>query len=130
MFRKEEYCNLIGACIRRVASQHGIKIIVLAVQPEHVHYEIELTRVMSLSRALQILKGGSSYSFFRFHERAQLRYLRGHLWSTRKFAASVGFVQRDFITAYVRNQKEHHAAKTAWGNLTPPKADLPSRTNL
>jgi len=25
-----------------------------------------------------------------------------------KFAASVGFVQRDVITEYVRNQKEHH----------------------
>ena len=108
MFGKEEYCNLMGACIRRAASMHGIKIIVLAVQPEHVHCEVELTLAMSPSWALQILKGGSLYMFFRFHERARLRYPRGHLWSTGKFAASVGFVQRDVITKYVRNQKEHH----------------------
>ena len=111
MFGKEEYCNLMGACIRRAASEHGIKIVVLAVEPEHIHCEIELTLAMSPSWALQILKGGSSYLFFRFHERARLRYPKGHLWSRGKFAASVGFVQRDVITAYVRNQKEHHAMK-------------------
>ena len=109
MFGKEEYCNLMGACIRRAAFQHGIKIVVLAVQPEHIHCEAELTLAMSPSWALQILKGGSSYLFFGFHERARLRYPKGHLWSTGKFAASVGFVQRDVITEYVRNQKEHHA---------------------
>ena len=56
MFGKEEYCNLVGACIRRAASEHG-KIVVLAVQPEHVHAAVELTLAMSPSWALQILKG-------------------------------------------------------------------------
>ena len=114
MFRKEEYCNLIAACIRRAASEHGIKIVVLAIQPEHVHCEIELTLAMSPSWALQILKGRSAYLFFQFHERARLRYPKGHLWSRGKFAASVGYVQRDVITEYVRNQKEHHSS----GNRT------------
>lgn len=118
MFGKEEYCNLVAACIRRAASEHGIKIVVLAVQPEHAHCEAELTLAMSPSWALQILKGRSAYLFFRFHERARLRYPRGHLWSRGKFAASVGFVQRDVITDYVRNQKTHHATKTARGNRT------------
>ena len=34
MFRKEEYKNLIAACIRRAATLHGIKIIELNVQSE------------------------------------------------------------------------------------------------
>ena len=109
MFGKEEYCNLIGACIRRAASEHGIKINVLAVQAEHVHCEIELTFAMSPSWALQILKGRSSYLFFRFHERARLRYPKGHLWGVGKFAASIGFVQQDVVTEYIRNQKEHRS---------------------
>ena len=37
MFRKEEYRNLITACIRRAASLHQIKVIELNVQPEHIH---------------------------------------------------------------------------------------------
>ena len=116
MFGKEEYCNLLAGCIRNMAYKHGIKINVLEVLPEHVHCEVELTLAMSPSWALQILKGGSAYLFFRFHERARLRYPKGHLWSRGKFAASVGFVQKDVITAYIRNQRAHHGL----GNRTLP----------
>jgi putative transposase len=108
MFKKFEYCNLITACIRRAASLHKIKIVVLSVEPEHIHCEVELTLAMSPSMALQILKGLSAKLFFEFHKRARLRYPKGHLWSAGKFAASVGFIQRDVVTAYIQGQKEHH----------------------
>lgn len=111
MFAKIKYKNLLGACIRRSASRNNIKIIDLDVQPEHVHCVVEVSFVMSASRALQFLKGGSSKLFFEFHEKARLRYPRGHLWSRGKFASSVGFVQLDTIRNYVRNQDEHHARK-------------------
>ena len=108
MFGKEEYRNLITACIRRVASIHKIKIIELNVQPEHVHCVVAIKLSMSATRALQILKGGSARLFFQFHERAKLRYSRGHLWSPGKFAASLGFVQLETAKNYVRNQDAHH----------------------
>jgi len=108
MFKKEKYLSLITACIRRAASLHKIKIVIISVMPEHVHCEAELTSDMAPSKALQILKGLSAKLFFEHHEKARLRYPKGHLWSRGKFAASVGFVQRDVITEYVKNQKEHH----------------------
>ena len=108
MFGKEEYRNLITACIRRAASMHEIKIIELNVQPEHVHCVVGITLTMTPVKALQILKGVSSRLFFQFHERAALRYPRHHLWSVGKFAASLGFIQLDVATSYVRNQDEHH----------------------
>ena len=108
MFGKVEYCNLVAGCIRNMAHKHRIKINILEVLPEHVHCEVELTLAMSPSWALQILKGGSSYLFFQIHERARLRYPKGHLWSRGKFAASVGFVQKDVITEYIKNQRAHH----------------------
>jgi putative transposase len=108
MFRKEKYENLISACIRQAAYKHGIKIVALAVEPEHIHCEVELTLAMAPSMALQILKGYSAFVFFRHHEKARLKYPKGHLWSAGKFAASVGFVQRDVVTAYVQGQREHH----------------------
>lgn len=89
-----------------MAHKHGIKINVLEILPEHVHCEVELTLAMSPSWALQILKGGSAYLFFRFHERARLRLPKGHLWSRGKFAASVGFVQKDVITEYIKKIRE------------------------
>ncbi len=110
MFGKQEYLNLITACIRRAASMHEIKIIELNVQPEHVHCVVGIKLSMSATYALQILKGGSAKLFFQFHERARLRYPRGHLWSPGKFAASIGFVQLETAKSYVRNQDEHHGS--------------------
>ena len=63
---------------------------------------------LSVSKTLQILKGGSSKLFFEHKEKARLRYPRRHLWSRGKFASSVGFVQFDVVQNYVRSQDEHH----------------------
>ena len=104
MFGKEEYKNLIIACIRRAATMHEIKIIELNVQPEHVHCVVGIKLSMSATYALQILKGVSARLFFQFHERARLRYPKGHLWSPGKFAASLGFIQVETARNYVRNQ--------------------------
>jgi len=87
---------------------HKIKIVIISVMPEHVHCEVELTLDMAPSKDLLILKGLSAKLFFEYHEKARLKYPKGHLWSRGKFASSIGFVQRDIITEYVRNQKEHH----------------------
>jgi len=113
MFGKQEYLNLITACIRRAAAMHEIKIIELNVQLEHVHCVVEIKLSMSVTYALQILKGGSARLFFQFHERARLRYPKGHLWSPGKFAASLGFIQLETAKNYVRNQEEHHAGSLA-----------------
>lgn len=113
MFSKDEYKNLIAACIRRAASMHEIKIIELNIQPEHVHCVAAIKISISPAYALQILKGGSAKLFFQFHERARLRYPKGHLWSPGKFAASLGFVQLDVAKEYVRNQDKHHARSLA-----------------
>jgi putative transposase len=112
MFGKQEYRNLISACIRRAASLHEIKIMEINVQPEHVHCIVSFSFVLSASKVLQILKGLSAKLFFQFHERARLRYPRGHLWSRGKFASSVGFVQLDVMRNYVRNQDSHHGNRT------------------
>ena len=63
MFRKEEQKNLCAACIRRAASLHNIKIIVLSVMPEHIHCEVQVALSMSASKVLQILKGLSAKLF-------------------------------------------------------------------
>ena len=104
MFGKEEQRALISACIRRAASLHCIRLVELNVQPDHVHSVAALPPSMSPSHALQLLKGGSAYLFFRANPKARLRYPRGHLWSPGKFAASLGFIQLEKAIDYVRNQ--------------------------
>ena len=113
MFGKDEQRALITACIRRVASMHGIKIIELNVQPEHVHCVVGISLTLSPMQAMQYLKGGSAYLFFKHQQKARLRYPRGHLWSPGKFVASIGFIQLETATNYVRNQDEHHSRSPA-----------------
>ena len=108
MFKKEEYLKLAEACIRRAASLHEIKIIKIAVMPEHIHCTVGVAMQISASKALQLLKGISSRLFFKNHEKAELRYPKHHLWSEGKFASSVGFTDLDTVNHYVASQKEHH----------------------
>ena len=112
MFRKEDQKNLVSACIRRAASLHGIKIIVLSVMPEHIHCEVQVALSMAASMAVQILKGLSAKLFFEHNKKARLRYPKGHLWSRGKFAASVGFVQEEKVRNYILNQESHHGNST------------------
>ena len=108
MFRKEKYLKLVEACIRRSASLHSIIIIEISVMPEHVHIIVQMSMNLSPAKALQFLKGGSARLFFKHHEKARLRYPKGHLWSRVKFCASLGFIQVDFAKHYVRNQEIKH----------------------
>ena len=111
MFKKEGQKNLVSACIRRAASLHKIKIIVLSVMPEHIHCEVKVSLSMSASKVLLILKGLSAKLFFEYNKKARWRYPKGHLWSRGKFAASVGFVQEEKVRNYILNQEEHHRLK-------------------
>ena len=112
MFRKEEYRNLITACIRRAASLHQIVIIEINVQPEHIHCVVSVSFSFSASKVLQLLKGISAKLFFEYHARARLRYPKGHLWSRGKFASSVGFIQLETVQNYIRTQDEHHSGNS------------------
>jgi len=112
MFGKLKYKNLLEACVRRSASRNNIKILEIEVQPEHVHCVVEVSFTISVSKVLQLLKGGSAKLFFEFHKKARLRYPRGHLWSRGKFASTIGFVQLDVVRNYVYNQEEHHSGNS------------------
>ena len=108
MFGKEDQKNLISACIRRAASLHNIKIIVLSVMPEHIHISVEIPPTMSQSKALQLLKGGLSYQLFRANEHFRLRYPRGHFFSPGALANSTGYNTVETVDNYVKNQKYVH----------------------
>ena len=108
MFKKDQYKNLVEACIRKAASEHNIKIIEISVMPNHIHLIVKIALTITVSKVLQLLKGRSAYLFFKNHERARLRYPKGHLWSRGKFATSVGYSDIPATINYIQNQAEHH----------------------
>ena len=81
MFAKFKYKNLCEACVRKAAKRHNIKIHILRVMPDHLHTLVTLPKGMSDVKAMQLLKGCSSHTFFKNHPKARLRYPQGHLWS-------------------------------------------------
>ena len=110
MFGKFKYKSLIEACIQRVAHKHNINIHILMVMPEHIHMMATLPKGMDDEKAFQLLKGASSYYFFKNHPKARLRYPQGHLWSRGGCAVTVGYNQLSDTMMYILKQAEHHAA--------------------
>ena len=108
MFAKFEYKNLAEACVRKAASRHKIKIHFISIMPDHLHMLATLPKGMSDEKAMQILKGGSAFSFFKNHPKARLRYPQGHLWSRGGSAVTVGYNQLSDTVLYILNQAKHH----------------------
>ena len=108
MMRKLENKNLVEATLRKAAFEYNIMIHQLAVMPEHVHMLATLPNGMTDSQALQLLKGKSSYRIFRNKPNMRLRYEGGHFWSPSSFSTTVGYNDLNGITAYIKNQEEHH----------------------
>lgn len=101
MFRKPKYKNLIEACIRRVVCKHNIKVHVMRVMPEHVHMLVTLPKGMLDEKAFQLLKGASSYYFFKNHPKARLRY-KEILWiSCSKNFVEIFVILKDIFGAEV-----------------------------
>ena len=108
MFAKFQYKSLCEACIRKAAKRHNIKIHIIFVMPDHLHMLVTLPRGMTDAKALQLLKGCSSYTFFKNHPKARLRYPQGHLWSRGGTAVTVGYNQLSDTVLYILNQAKHH----------------------
>lgn len=107
MFKQEKYAVLCDNILREVAQRHGMQVIELAVQPDHVHAVVNAKPNMSSSECLRLLKGASSYELFKQVPNYRLRYKRGHLWSGGKFARTVGSTDLETTNRYVARQRTY-----------------------
>jgi putative transposase len=92
---------LCTAALRRAAHRNAMRIIELEVMPDHVHCFVDLPPTLSVSEALQRLKGYSAYMLFKHHPWLRNHFRTGHLWSPGKFFRSVGTVTADAIKRYI-----------------------------
>ncbi len=89
------------ASIKNVAKRYNMKIFEMEVMPDHIHLFIDIPSTMSVSQALQLLKGFSAKKIFE-HQPWLRKYFRtGHLWSPGKFFRSVGNVSAEAIQNYI-----------------------------
>ncbi len=113
MFRKETNRHDMAVILQQVAKEKGLKLLELAVMPDHVHVVVEVPPHLSLAQATQFLKGKSSYLFFRQHPNARLRYPAGHLWSPGKFYRTTGDANLDVVRHYVQEQGDAYQTSLA-----------------
>ena len=89
------------ASIKNVAKRYNIQIIEMEIMPDHVHLFVDIPSTMSVSQALQLLKGFSAKKIFEHHPWLRKHFRTGHFWSPGKFFRSVGNVSSEAIQNYI-----------------------------
>jgi len=113
VLRQLRFKDLLAQVIIREAEEHGVAVLELGVQDEHVHLVVGLRPTHSVSGAFEHLKTKSAQALFEAEPKFRLRYPRGHFWSPGKFYRTVGDVDLETTRAYVRAQdhRQHTLAE-------------------
>ena len=89
---------------RECAEMNKWEIHELNIQVDHVHMLVQLKQDMSVSKAVQILKGGSSRKIRAEYPELEEFLWGDSFWADGYFAESVGQVNEIAIREYIRNQ--------------------------
>jgi putative transposase len=115
--------------VRETAQVHEIVIHAGAINRDHVHLLLSIPPSLSVSRAVQYLKGRSSHKLLSEFGSPRKRYWGHHLWARGYWVASSGNVTDEVWTEYIKNQmppEPDDDFKVTWVSkraLSPPEAD-------
>ncbi len=98
LFKPIEIRKVCEGALRLVADNYGLLIHELRVMEDHVHLFVEIPPRMSVSKAIQVLKGVSSRILRRRF--SWLNHFKG-VWSRGTFYRSVGNVTADVVEHYI-----------------------------
>jgi REP element-mobilizing transposase RayT len=115
VFSTKERHHLLTPALRQrlwpflggIARQNKMKAIEIGGIEDHVHILLSTPSTVSIAKALQLIKGGSSkwvHETFPEH--------RLFAWQEKYGAFNVSVSQCDTIIAYIKNQQEHHRKMT------------------
>jgi putative transposase len=90
-----------------IARENGMKALAIGGVADHVHILLSVPATISVSKAMQLLKGNSSKWI---HE--SFPVLRQFSWQEGYGAFSIGISGIEDTCAYIRSQEEHHRTKT------------------
>ena len=90
-----------------IARHNHMKAIEVGGMPDHVHILLSLPSTLSIAKALQLIKGGSSkWVHETFPEQRLFR------WQVKYGAFGVSVSQLDRIIQYIKDQEVHHRKMT------------------
>jgi putative transposase len=96
-----------------IARQNGIAVLAIGGTVDHVHLLFSLPRTISVAKAVQLVKGGSSKWL---HETEP--GFRNFAWQEGYGAFSIGVSQREKTIKYIEAQSEHHKAMSFGDEMT------------
>ncbi len=91
--------------LREIAMSKEMMIYAGSINRDHVHMLISIPPQLSVSRAVQYLKGKSSHRLLSEYKVLRKRYWGQHLWARGYWVASSGNVTDEVWKEYIKNQK-------------------------
>ncbi len=91
--------------LREIARAHEMTIHAGAINRDHVHMLIGIPPHLSVSRAVQYLKGKSSHKLLSEYQSLRKRYWGQHLWGRGYWVATGGNVADEVWKQYIEDQK-------------------------
>ena len=106
MFKNQKTIEIIRNALYEVAQRYKLTIKEMSFGDDyaHVHLEVSIPNTMSISYAVQLLKGYLSYLLFKEMPRHRLRYFKGHFWTAGYSNGSVGPRDEKTLQNYIRKQ--------------------------
>jgi putative transposase len=90
-----------------IARENKVKAIEIGGVADHIHMLLSLPSTLTIAKAMQLIKGGSSKWV---HDTFPEQQLFG--WQTKYGAFSVSVSQLDGVIRYIQTQPEHHRKRT------------------
>lgn len=90
-----------------IARDNGLKPILIGGMPDHVHLAVGMPATLSVSKALQQIKGGSSKWM-----KETFPNMAGFAWQDGYGAFAVSKSNLPPLISYIENQREHHAKRS------------------
>jgi putative transposase len=92
-----------------IAHQHGMEILAVDVQLDHLHLFVSFPPSMSISQAVKPFKGISARQLRLGFPDLRKRTRSDRLWAPSYYVGTAGHVSSDIIRKYIEAQEQHHA---------------------
>jgi putative transposase len=103
----ESVCERLWPYLAGIARENGMKALEIGGVADHVHILISVPATLALSKAVQLIKGGSSHWI-----KESFPNMAAFAWQDGYGAFSVSESQLDPVRDYIQRQPEHHRTKT------------------
>jgi putative transposase len=92
-----------------IAQQHGMQVLAVDVQPDHVHLCVSMPPTLSIANAVKLFKGISARQLRLMFPGLRKRTRSDRLWAPSYYVGTAGHVSAETIRKYIENQEQHHA---------------------